>query len=830
MDDCIPLDALERLLRGELSEVEAAEVGTHLRSCDRCRSILDQATDHAALRLRLEAALRVEDPTLNNPVLCRLVDDLQATPPAGETSTWELTRDRPGADTRPPAPPGEPGRMGPYRLLEELGRGGMGIVYRAIDEPLGREVALKVLRPDQVEEADRHRLLREAQLASRFQNDHVVVIHAVVDPPGGLPYLAMEYVPGQTLAQWIASDSWPDPRQVATWIAEVAQALDAAHVAGLIHRDVKPGNILIDARNGRAKITDFGLARAQSGQSRITREGFLAGTPTYMSPEQARGDPALDPRSDIYSLGSTLYEALTGVTPYRGAPHLVLKQVIEDDPRPLRQLNDQVPQDLETICLKAMSREPSRRYPRAGELADDLRRWLRGEPILARPIGMVERSWRWCRRNPRVVGLSGSLVLVFLAGFLGVFWQWRRAEANATRAENQAIRAELMRQSAEANLKQAQSNFRRARRAVDQFYTSFYEKGVLEVPGLEKIRHEVVAAILDYYKEFLDQDQDDPALRRELAETCFRLGTATYSAGAVPDALALLRRALQDYEILERSSPTDLEIQAQVAQCLGMIALLEQRLGDLESARRTAQRGIGVLQGLVQRKPEDDRLRVQLAAQSGNLANIVGQLGDPAQSKNAYQRALEIQKVLVQRSPENLIYKNDLATTYNNLWMLQEALDLRKQLVEQAPTNPFFRRNLGRTYQNLGVTQAENGHWEDAFKSLEESCRLLQDVVYEQPSTTVYQRDLAQALYNWGDMLDDRRRYAAAKPIYQRSLVLYQKLHHADASDPSFQGMASKIEKRLAEVERHLESSPTNPREEDRNRKVAERPAGSRGP
>jgi serine/threonine protein kinase len=177
------------------------------------------------------------------------------------------------------------------------------------------------------------------------------------------------------------------------------------HAAGLIHRNVKPSNILVDERTSRAKITDFGLACSQAAPGGLTREGCMAGTPTYMSPEQARGDAHLDGRSDVHSLGSTLYEALTGVAPYRGAPHLVLRQVIEEDPRPPSQLNDRIPRDLETICLKAMAREPARRYPGAGDLAEDLKRWLRGEPIVGRP----ERLLRWCRRNPRVAALSASL-------------------------------------------------------------------------------------------------------------------------------------------------------------------------------------------------------------------------------------------------------------------------------------------------------------------------------------------------------------------------------------------------------------------------------------
>ena len=312
------------------------------------------------------------------------------------------------------------GTIGHYRLLNELGRGGMGIVYRAWDESLSRLVAVKVLRPEQAHETDRLRLVREARITAQFRHEHAVMVHAVACPHDGLPYLVMEYVLGPTLAQLIDSPECPEPRAVAKLVAEVADALEAAHAVGLVHRDVKPSNILIEKGTGRAKITDFGLARTETGPSSLSREGFLAGTPTYMSPEQVRGVAVVDARTDVYGLGATFYQALTGVTPYRGAPHLVLRQVIEEEPPPPRRLNDRVPRDLETICQKAMAKEPARRYQSAAALANDLRHWLNGEPIEARPVGRFERAYRWARRNPRVAGLSAALVLVFTAGFLGV--------------------------------------------------------------------------------------------------------------------------------------------------------------------------------------------------------------------------------------------------------------------------------------------------------------------------------------------------------------------------------------------------------------------------
>jgi tetratricopeptide (TPR) repeat protein len=838
MNDCIPCETLERLHHGELPPEEAARIGRHLRACARCRSVLDGETEHAALRHRLDAGVRTEGLSLDDLVLARLVDDLIATPPVGELITWHSAPDRKGESCEPPAPAGDLGRLGPYRLLEELGRGGMGIVYRAFDESLRRVVAIKVLRPDRAEDIDRQRLVREARLASRLKDDHVAMIHAVVDPPDDLPYLVMEYIPGPTLGQRIAGESPPAPREAASWVAQVADALHAAHCAGLIHRDVKPSNILIDERTGRAKITDFGLARAQTGQSRVTLEGFMAGTPAYMSPEQARGESGLDPRSDIYSLGSSLYEALTGVTSFQCAPHLVLRRVIEEDPRPLRELNDQVPRDLETICLKAMYREPGRRYQSAVDLADDLRRWLRGEPIHARPTGGVERAWRWCRRNRRVAGLAASLAAVFVAGFLGVFWQWRRAEANAARAEGQALRADRMRQSAEANLEHAQVNFRRARRAVDQFYTRFYERGVLELPGLEKVRHEVLGEMLQYYKEFLDQHHDDPSLRRELADTCFHLAMTTSSVSSAADALALFRRSLRDYEPLADAAPDDTAIQDHMAVCLGWIALLEGRLGDDEAARRTHLRTIDFYQSLVKRRPEDDRLRLNLAQHYGNLANHdLTKLRDRPGARDAYRKALELQKDLVSRNPQKVDFKSDLAMTYNNLAMAtdepgellrmtQEALELRKQVVEQAPTNNWFRRNLARTYQNLGIYNEAAGRPADGLKAIEESHRLLQQVVADQPTVSRYQADLGWILILLGRRLADRGRTKEAGDAFRQSRAIYQKLRDKNPGE-GFDGNVREAEEDLSRLEKNSKPSIDAPAKSGGSPAQSPKPAGA---
>ena len=233
---------------------------------------------------------------------------------------------------------------------------------------------------------------REARHAARFRHDHVVVVYAVEESPEGLPFIVMEYIPGPSVAELLRERMRLDPRHAAELAAQAARGLAAAHEAGLIHRDIKPANILFDPATGRARIVDFGLAHVAEAPGSIG-EGTLVGTPSYMSPEQARGQGQVDARTDQYSLGASLYEMLTGEPPFRGTPAMVMHQVLEEEPRPPRQLNEAIPRDLETICLKTLAKDPKHRYPNAAGLADDLGRWLRGEPIAARRSGRPA-GWR----------------------------------------------------------------------------------------------------------------------------------------------------------------------------------------------------------------------------------------------------------------------------------------------------------------------------------------------------------------------------------------------------------------------------------------------------
>ena len=497
----------------------------------------------------------------------------------------------------------EPGQLGDFRLLREVGRGGMGIVYEAEQISLSRRVALKVLPFAATLDAKQlTRFKNEAHAAAHLHHPHIVPVHEV-GSDRGVHYYAMQFVEGQNLAEIIldmrrAPESvLPAPiaaasvarhdglstlrstdipsffRAVARVGLQAAEALEYAHQQGIVHRDIKPANLLLDA--GGVWITDFGLARCRADQG-LTLTGDVVGTLRYMSPEQALAKPGLvDHRSDVYSLGVTLYEALTLEPAYPGSDREeLLRRIALGDPPPPRRLTPAIPVDLETIVLKAMAREPERRYGTADELANDLCCFLEHKPIRATRSTLRERSMKWARRHRPIVSAAAvALVLGVICLCVTTVLLWREREET-----NKALR------QAQSQSQRAKTNFEKALRGSLRLIMRLDDKRWASIQSVVKELHQdIVDEALKFYREFLHEDSADPADRYETAHLYQPIAGIHCCRDESAQAIELLVRAIRLFEDLTAADPENADYRMDLANAHRRLAFqytIQKRTGE----------------------------------------------------------------------------------------------------------------------------------------------------------------------------------------------------------------------------------------------------------
>jgi serine/threonine protein kinase/Flp pilus assembly protein TadD len=766
--------------------------------------------------------------------------------------------------------------IGDFRLVREIGRGGMGVVYEAWQMSLRRLVALKILPFAAAHDAKQlSRFRNEAQAAAQVQHPNIVPVYAVGEE-GGIPFYAMQLIPGQCLAKVLnelrssatgvaattvakggstvddarmetvgdfrplpiplrhapinAADTADHIRAVARLGVQAAEALHAAHEYGVVHRDVKPSNLLVDDQ-GQLWVTDFGLARCCENDG-LTQTGDVVGTMRYMSPEQALGRTTLvDHRTDIYSLGVTVYELATlvhpadcvsGLQPYfdRNRPNI----------KPLRHWNSQIPLDFQTIVMKAMSEFPSERYRTARELANDLERFLAGKPILATPPNAATRIRKWARRHRRV------LAAAVVAAFVGLF------------AHTLLLTQE--RAEREAALARANQSLDHAHAVLDRFASQLVDQ-LAAIPGAEGVRSQLLQDSLDLYRQFerqarhdasrtdelavaygkmgslaekmadhhqarellakargiwetqLTEDPDNARYARNLAWCEKSLATITAATGPTSDAIELLQQARRRLEHAAAIEPDKYAIE--LAMTCSDLGQMLSRTGDTESAVQEFKDAIAVLERQARTSPENQRVLQGLSTSYDRLGAVLS-ASDPGAAAEAYRKSIPIQQKLVTADPINRLYQGNLARTYTDLgfvlcgredWRHAEicytnAAGIQENMVSASPFATAYRCDLAISYNNLGMAQSRDGRLRQAEASFRKAEQLQRRLLADQPTDPQLLSNQGSVLNNLGQLLDRLGQAADAESAYREAIELQKRACDAAPDNALLQDLLSR--------------------------------------
>lgn len=747
-----------------------------------------------------------------------VVSDVKLVLPANSTPSSEPV------DGALPTVPG-------YEILRELGRGGMGVVYLARDQELKRLVAIKmILAGAHSDAATRSRFRREAETIARLQHPGIVQIHDVGEHLGQ-PFLALEYVPGGNLACQIAGSTIA--AETAAALAEsLARTVHHAHERGIVHRDLTPRNVLLapatsphairlggpDAEAYELKITDFGLAKVLDVHVDQTQTGLIIGTPSYMAPEQVRGKPQdIGPAADIHALGTMLYELLTGRPPFLSETRLdTLRQVVEQEPVPPSRLQSTIPRDLETICLKCLAKEPHRRYPTANDLADDLRRYLRHEPILARPASLHEQAWKWVRRHPAAAALVGVVIVSLLTVAAGGVLSHARIRSERDRAE---------------------MNFEFAMRAIDEMLTEVGEKQLAAEPRMEEKRRVLLAKALKLNRELLKQKSDDPRVRFTTAEAhrrmgdIFRLleqhdqaidqyetavtllgrlrdespdepgyrqqfayvrnyqGEVLRAAGRHKDAEHAYREASRVHEELVGAFPDKRIHRQELARTLYSLGVLFHQIARPKEAERDLRKSVELLSQLVKESPQNPAYQQELARAYLNLGTVARSGSRPGEAEAAYQAAIELLRPLTAQLPHQPEYRHELGVVFNNAGNVLasaerlgeartlhgEALGLFQTLSADFPKVPLYRQELANTWNSIGNVQSQEGSLDDALIAWRQAATILDQLVTERQDVATFHGDLGMVLGNLGLTYHLRSKLPEARLHLERAVDQLEK-------------------------------------------------------
>jgi tetratricopeptide (TPR) repeat protein len=694
----------------------------------------------------------------------------------------------------------------------------MAVVFKARQVALDREVAVKFLRDAHLSDpGQRERFLQEARAVARLRHPHLVQLHEFGELPAACgatsqPYLVLEYVSGGSLAELVRGSPQP-PSEAARLVETLADAIHYAHQQGVIHRDLKPANVLLQPAEAEgegqaegvhgprfspppplaadlcAKITDFGLAKFVAG-SDLTHSGDVVGTPSYMAPEQAAGKAApVTAAVDVYGLGAILYEILTGRPPFTAATvDATLGLVRQDEPVSPRRLQPTVPRDLETICLKCLRKEAVRRYATAQNLADDLRRFRAGEPVLARPVGTGERVIVWCRREPGFAGLLAALLLVFLAGSSGVLWQWQRARENATEAQRNAAALRRERDTARQEKARAERHLRIVHGRVDRLNRLGNE--LLRRPGLFRTGQAVLEEALAFYQELLPEEGNDPRVRREAARLFRQLAEIHHTLDQAVQAAEAWDRQASLLTTLLEEEPASQALRMELAHSHRWRGNALRDSGKTREARDAYDHAARLQDGLLRESPDEALYGLALANTLLNRAGLLSRWDQADELEPLYRRIVELDRDAVRTAPHDPRFNAELALALGEQAMffldtgrgaqaeaaVHEALEIHQRVLAGGQLKGSIERYVARNFVNLGRVLAAAGRAREAEQSYQRAVNLLDRVVKGSPESVYDRADLAWTLAGLAELLTGTGRRQEAEGIRHRVIRLYESL------------------------------------------------------
>ena len=708
-----------------------------------------------------------------------------------------------------------------YRILRRHARGGLGEIFVALDEELHREVALKEMQEHHARDSvSRGRFLLEAEITGALEHPGIVPVYGMGQYRDGRPFYAMRFIKGDNLKSAIEHFHEADAPgrdtgerrlafcQLLRRFLDVCNVIAYAHSRGVLHRDLKPGNIML-GKYGETLVIDWGLAKSvgrpevgtiaderslspsSSSELAATEMGTTIGTPGYMSPEQAAGRLELvGPASDIYSLGATLYTLLAGRPPFTDRDSLdVLEKVQRGDFLPPGKIKASTPPPLEAICLKAMALRAEDRYASPHALAQDIEHWLADEPVPVYPDPLSSRVARWARRHKAAVTGAAALLVTAVVGLtLGIL------AVNQERRRTALVNTDLAAEQArtQAALEAEARRREQARAALDAMSSQVVEDWLAQQKSkdLTDAQKKFLRQALESYEAFSRDTGQEEKSRAGVAAASRRVGDIRYKLGQASEAEQAYRRSVDHYARLAADFPETPEYRHGLAMSqndLGALLYVNGRVEDAESTWRNALTISKGLAGTVRDLPES---RLTLARTYNRLGILLEETSRPKEAESAYRSALVIQQKLVADFATVPEHRDELARLHNNLGIVlkrtdrpkeaerayRDAIAARQQLVTDYPTAPGYRRSLAATRSNLGNLFMETGRLKEAESCYRDALAIERQLAADFPSAPIYRHALSLSHYNVGEVTQKTNRPKEAESAYHDALAIQKQL------------------------------------------------------